>query len=413
MTKRFYYPVENTDSLACDAQILDCRPVGEAYEVLLDATAIFPEGGGQLSDQGRLYALESGKEIACISHAREDGEKVWHLSDRPVEVGMRIRVQADEALRRDHSAQHSGEHILSGLASRLFGAKNGGFHMAQDYATLDLDIFLTDEQLGQLQLAANEAVQANLPTRVRVVDGAELAGMELRKKAAGLTGAVRIVYVGGVDSCTCCGTHVAFSGEVGYIRISSAAKYKGGTRVWFSCGMRAVGEAMEEKAVLDKLARRFSTKAADVAEAVIRQGDELAACKKELRCRTEALLSFRAEALLDEAEKMGEVRLASALLEGLDMAELKILAEKLCAMPGTLALLLSRKDGSLFYQLARAQGVQTSMKELCLALNGLAGGRGGGREDMAQGSATITGSLRPEDTLEQMQAYCRRALGSC
>lgn len=412
MTKRLYYPREKADSLVCEGQVTACREAGEEYEILLDATSVFPEGGGQPSDQGWLYDLKSGRELAHISHAREEGDDVWHLSDRPLAAGTRVRVRADEVLRRDHSVRHSGEHILSGLASKLFGAKNVGFHMAADYATLDLDIFLTDEQLAQLQRAANEAVQANLPTTVQVVDGAELAAMELRKKAAGLAGPVRIVYVAGVDSCTCCGTHVSYSGEVGYIRIASAIKYKGGARIWFSCGMRAVEEALEEKAALDKLARRFSTKGSDVPEAVIRQGDELAACKKELRRRTEELLSFRAEALLAEAEDMGGVKLASALLEGLDMGELKTLAEKLCAKPGVLALLLSRKDGSLFYLLARAQGVLASMKELCLVLNGLIGGRGGGREDMAQGSAAISGALRPQDALEQMRAYCRRVLGA-
>lgn len=411
MTKRLYYPLEQqAGSLECQARALACRQVEGGYEVLLDATAIFPEGGGQLSDEGWLYDLQTGRELARVSHAREDGEDVWHLADRPVEVGARVRVKADEALRRDHSAQHSGEHILSGLANRLFGAKNIGFHMAKDYATIDLDIFLSEEQLWALERAANEAVQADLPTETQVVDGAGLDSLELRKKAAGLTGEVRIIYVGGVDSCTCCGTHVHSSGEVGYIRIGSAIKYKGGTRLWFACAMRAVDEALAEKAVLDKLARRFSTKAAEVGEAVLRQGDELAACKKELRRRTEELLAYRAAELLSAAEEIGGLRLCAALLEGLDMAELKTLAELLCKQPGVAAILLSARDGSLLYQLTRSQGVSASMKELCLALNGLTGGRGGGREDMAQGSAAITASLRPQDALEQMRAYCRRAL---
>lgn len=411
MTKRLYYPQQQQESsLVCEAAVLACHSHEDHYEILLDATTIFPEGGGQLSDEGWLYDLTSGRELARISHAREAGEEVWHLADNPIAAGTRVRVIADEALRRDHSAQHSGEHILSGLASRLFGAKNVGFHMARDYATLDLDIFLSEEQLEALERAANAAVQADMPTEHRLVDASELDGLELRKKAAGLTGEVRIVYIGGVDSCTCCGTHVQRSGEIGYIRISSTMKYKGGTRMWFACGMRAVEEALADKAGLDKLARRFSTKASDVPEAVIRQGDELVACKKELRRRTEELLIYRAAELLSTAEEVNGLRLCTALLEGMDMAELKVLAEKLCKHAGAVAILLSTREDALLYQLARGQGVSASMKELCLALNGLTGGRGGGREDMAQGSAALSGALRPEDALEQMRAYCRRAL---
>ena len=186
--------------------------------------------------------------------------------------------------------------------------------MAADYVTLDLDIFLDEEKLHALELAANQAVQRNLPTRVQVVDGADLAGMTLRKKAAGLTGPVRIVYVAGVDSCTCCGTHVAYAGETGYIHLDSAAKYKGGTRLWFSCGMRGVERAWQEKTELDKLARRFSTKSEDVVEAVARQGDELSSCKRELKQRTGELLTYRAGELLAKGEAIGGVRLAAALL---------------------------------------------------------------------------------------------------
>lgn len=412
MTKRLYYPREEQDTLSCTARVLECREDQDGYEICLDATVIFPEGGGQLSDQGQLCHIETGAVMAEVTHAREEGDLVFHRTDRPIQPGTQVLVKAREDLRRDHSAQHSGEHVLSGLAYTHFGAKNVGFHMAADYVTLDLDIFLDEEKLHALELAANQAVQRNLPTRVQVVDGADLAGMTLRKKAAGLTGPVRIVYVAGVDSCTCCGTHVAYAGEIGYIHLDSAAKYKGGTRLWFSCGMRGVERAWQEKTELDKLARRFSTKSEDVVEAVARQGDELSSCKRELKQRTGELLTYRAGELLAKGEAIGGVRLAAALLEGLDMGELKLLADKLCGEAGVVALLFSRKGDTLYYQLARSAGVEASMKELCLAVNGLAGGRGGGRPDMAQGSAALTNAVKGEDVLEQAAAYCRRWLGA-
>ena len=323
MTKRLYYPREEQDTLSCTARVLECREDQDGYEICLDATVIFPEGGGQLSDQGQLCHIETGAVMAEVTHAREEGDLVFHRTDRPIQPGTQVLVKAREDLRQDHSAQHSGEHVLSGLAYTLFGAKNVGFHMAADYVTLDLDIFLDEEKLHALELAANQAVQRNLPTRVQVVDGADLAGMTLRKKAAGLTGPVRIVYVAGVDSCTCCGTHVAYAGEIGYIHLDSAAKYKGGTRLWFSCGMRGVERAWQEKTELDKLARRFSTKSEDVVEAVARQGDELSSCKRELKQRTGELLTYRAGELLAKGEAIGGVRLAAALLEGLDMGDKK------------------------------------------------------------------------------------------
>ena len=412
MTNRLYYPRDGQDTLVCQARVLECREDNNGYEICLDATVIFPEGGGQLSDQGQLCHGETGAVLAEVSHAREEGEQIFHRTDRPIEPGTVVLVKAREDLRRDHSAQHSGEHVLSGLAYTLFEAKNVGFHMAADYVTLDLDIFLDEEKLHALEVAANQAVQRNQPTRIQVVDGGTLAGMDLRKKAAGLTGPVRIVYVAAVDSCTCCGTHVAYAGEIGYIHIDSAAKYKGGTRLWFSCGMRGVERAWRDKMELDKLARRFSVKSEDALEAVVRQGDELSACKKELKQRTGELLEYKAADLLAKGETIGSVCLVAALLEGLDMGELKLLAEKLCKETGLVAALFSRKGDTLYYQLARSTGVEASMKELCLAVNGLAGGRGGGRPDMAQGSAALTNAVKGEDVLEQAIAYCHRWLGA-
>ena len=409
MTKRLYYPDTGADELNCQARVLACQPVeGGGYDILLDQTVIYPEGGGQKSDTGCLLQLPEKTVLAQITHAREEGEEVWHRSERPILPDTQVLVKADAERRRDHSVQHSGEHILSGLACRLFEAKNVGFHMAEDYSTLDLDIFLSEEQLLALQRAANQAVQSDTPTRIQVVEAEALDEMELRKKAKGLTGTVRVLYIGGVDSCTCCGTHVSRAGEIGFIRIDASMKYKGGIRIWFSCGMRAVEAALQEKCILDKLAHRFSTKVAELPEAVYRQGDALAACKREMRRRTAALLEYQAKDLLASAEKFGGVRLAAAFLENMDMGELKLLAEKLCREEGVIALLLSRQAGSLHYQLARSANVQESMKEFCLIMNGLTGGRGGGRDDLAQGSAPAAASSRPEEILESMRAYCRQ-----
>ena len=290
MTKRAYY--EN-GALECEATVLRCRAMENGFEILTDVTSIFPESGGQLSDTGFIGD-------AHVTHAREEGSEVWHLCDKAVEAGAKVKIVADAGPRLDHTQQHSGEHILSGMASKLFGAKNVGFHMAEDYATIDLDTQLTHEQIKELQREANRAVQRNVPVTYETVQGEELENIRLRKQAKGLKGDIRIVYFDGgeVDSCTCCGTHVAFSGEVGYIKITAHIKYKGGTRIWFACGMRAVEDSLNNQDIVDSLAVRFSAKQEDVLNAVLRQGDELTAARHQLKERTEKLNEFIAAELL-------------------------------------------------------------------------------------------------------------------
>ncbi|MGN0792448.1 MAG: DHHA1 domain-containing protein [Christensenellales bacterium] len=402
MTKRAYH---DNGALSCQAMVLDCVAVEGGYEILTDVTAIFPESGGQLSDTGRIGD-------AVISHAREEGELVWHMADRPLEKGAVVTVTADAEPRIDHTCQHSGEHILSGLASKLFGAVNVGFHMAEDYATIDLDTFLTHEQIQQLQREANRAVQRNVPVTSVVVRGEELENMPLRKQAKGLTGDIRIVYFedGAVDSCTCCGTHVAYSGEVGYIKITSHIKYKGGVRIWFACGMRAVEDSLKNQDIVDSLAVRFSAKAEDVVSAVIRQGDELNAAKHQLRERTQQLQKYISAELLQSAESIGGARLVVSLQQGARMNELKTLAEKLTEQPEAVAVLFSLNGETLMYQLARGKAVKNSMRELIQAVNAAVGGKGGGRDEFAQGSAAVGGATDVEGTVEQIRSYCRAVL---
>lgn len=404
MTKRAYY--EN-GALSCEATVLSCRPAEGGFEILTDVTSIFPESGGQLSDTGFIGDSR-------ISHAREEGSEVWHLGDKPLEIGIRVSITADEEPRRDHTQQHSGEHILSGLASKLFGAKNVGFHMAEDYATIDLDTPLDAEQIKQLQREANRAVQLDLPITYKVVQGEELEHISLRKQAKGLKGDIRIVYIddGNVDSCTCCGTHAAHTGEVGYIKITAHIKYKGGTRLWFACGMRAVEDSLRDKDTVDALAVRFSAKQEDVLGAVLRQGDELTAARHQLKERTERLNGYIASELTTRAEAIGSTKLVMDIQQGSTMNELKSLGDMLINDGDVLAVLFGINADSLVYQLVRGKNVKLSMRELIKAVNAATGGKGGGRDEYAQGSAKITASMDIEGSVESVRGYCRSLLNS-
>ncbi|MEN6469889.1 MAG: alanyl-tRNA editing protein [Clostridiaceae bacterium] len=401
MTEKLYHNMPTVET--CISKVLACRKTESAYEALLDKTVIFPESGGQLSDRGFLND-------AAVLHAREENGLVWHETTAPFEVGAEVAVRLDVEARRDHSAQHTGEHILSGTANTLFGAVNVGFHMAEDYVTIDLDTYLDEAQITELERAANRAVQENLPVTVRIVDEQALEHIPLRKQAKGLTGEIRIVEVGAADSCTCCGTHTAASGEVGFIKITAAAKYKGGTRLWFACGMRAAEASRREHELLDALARRFSTRPEDVFEAVKKQGDDNAALRAELKKRTETLFSMQAETLLKNAKTAGSVKLALYTGQGFSMQELRTLSEKLTLGGNTAAALLSVNGESILYLFARGANVRFSMKQACEAANALFGGKGGGRDDGAQGSAPLMGESAFLQAATQLEDYLLRAL---
>ena len=174
---------------------------------MLDRTAFYPEGGGQPGDQGVLDRIN-------VLDTHEKGETVVHLTDAPIPAGTRVTGGVNWSLRHLHMQEHTGEHILSGLLHRFYGATNVGFHMGAACVTLDVDRPLTPEQVAVCERLANAAIWENVPVEISYPDEETLAHMEYRSKKA-LSGRVRIVTIPGYDVCACCGTHVARTGEIG------------------------------------------------------------------------------------------------------------------------------------------------------------------------------------------------------
>jgi len=387
MTEILYY--EYPLITECSAEVVSCAEKDGRFAVILSRSPVFPEGGGQLADGGRIFTdKKSAKILDCQT---ENGETVHYL-DAPFEVGERVSVRLDLEKRLDHAEQHTGEHILSGLASKLFSAKNVGFHMAEDYCTIDLDIPLEKEQLEALEIEANRAVRANLSIHTEITDGEDASNRTLRKRAEKAVGEVRIVYIdhGKVDSCTCCGTHLHTTGMVGSIRITDAQHYKGGTRLFFACGNRAARLSIEEHAAMSELARKYSTSRENLASAVYKQMDELIALKSELRQKSALLAAKTAEELMKAAETKGGARLVFGIFESLGANDLKLICEEVSKLAEAektafAALVFSASNDGTDYRMACSNGFKLSMKELCAAVNAALCGKGGGSPVFAQG----------------------------
>ena len=228
-TRKLYY--EDCHLSAFSAVVLSCEKAEKGYEVILDATAFYPEGGGQAADVGKLGTIR-------VLHTREAGDTVVHLCDGPLEVGQRVEGRIDYAHRFDLMQQHTGEHIVSGIINRRYGYHNTGFHMGSDVITIDFDGVIPAEDLPSLEAEANCAVWQNLSVHCWVPEPEELPNVFYRTKRA-LPWPVRIVRVPGFDSCACCGVHVAATGEIGIIKLFSVMGFRGGSRMEMACGRRA------------------------------------------------------------------------------------------------------------------------------------------------------------------------------
>lgn len=366
-TEKLFYKDSHMKEFS--AVVVDCRPGKEAgkYEVVLDRTAFYPEGGGQAADHGTLDG-------AKVLDVREKGGEIVHHTDAPFEVGQQVTGRIDWERRFTLMQQHTGEHIVSGLIHQLYGWDNVGFHMGADCVTIDFSGELTEEQVEHVETLANEAIWQNIPVQVEWPDADTLKAMEYRSKKE-LSGAVRIVSVPGCDCCACCGTHTYTSGEVGCIRLFGVQRFRGGTRMSFLCGKKALEDYRKKSRSVSEISALLSAKPDEVAPAVEKLKNEAA----ELHQKNNALMQQVFSSLLEPFAQGEKIFLCEPGLEPNHVRQLCIMAME----KGSVAAVFSQADGQMRY----AVGSETlDVRTFGKLLNGTFSGRGGGKPQMVQGN---------------------------
>ena len=212
-TRKLYY--EDVYQKEFTAEVLECRETDRGYEVVLDQTAFYPEGGGQPCDLGTLNGIS-------VVDVQEKGSEIVHYTEKPLETGSKVTGKIDWARRFDLMQQHSGEHIVSGLVHEAYGYDNVGFHMSSDVITVDFSGVLTETQLAEIEAETNQKIWENTPVEIFYPPKEELEKLSYRSKKE-LTGQVRLVRFPGSDLCACCGTHVTHTGEIGAVKTLPAA----------------------------------------------------------------------------------------------------------------------------------------------------------------------------------------------
>ena len=400
MTERLY--LVDSHLFSCEAEVVSCTQIADvAYAVLFNRSVFFPNKGGQPCDIG------TAGEAVISDCSEKDGELV-HTADRPLAPGEKVLLTIDKERRLDIMRQHTGEHLLSWAMWELFSSVNVGFHCALDYATLDADKPLTAENIRAMEDLANAVVMDNRPVSAKIYETeAELEGVPLRKHTEGLEAPIRVVTVENADSCTCCAPHVKFTGEIGLIKITQFASYKGGTRVTFLCGGRALSYVQREQDIIKALAGRFSTAGEKLPEVIEKQCQELDEEKKRNKQLSADLEQYLTAELKAKAEP---VRNVSLLVERVktDAKRLRPLAQS-TLQNKSITLLFAENNGSVGYVLV-CSGLKENMGEWLQAVNAALNGKGGGRGDMAQGSAP--GEALSEETLDQLRRYMRARCSS-
>ena len=385
MTEKLFY--NDVYKSEFNAMVLSCNKNGDRYDVILDKTLFYPEGGGQPSDTGALNGVK-------VLHVSEKGEEIIHELEAPLEEGVLAEGVIDWQKRYDNMQQHTGEHIFSGLVHKHFGYDNVGFHMGTDEVTVDFNGVLTQEQLDELEDEANQLIYDNVPVKVFYPSKEELEELDYRSKKE-LTGLVRIVEIPGGDICACCGTHVETTGEVGLIKLRTMINYKGGVRISMLCGRRALMDYRERLKDEIRISNLLSAKLALVPDAVEKMKNESQEKDLALGRLWQQLLEKKAESYPESTEVL------AVFEEGLSPVQLRQLATMLYEKgKGKIVGVFSGNEDEQVYQYALGSS-QADMRKLSKAMNGALNGRGGGSNLMAQGTFKAAESAIRETLMQE------------
>ena len=382
MTERLYY----TDSYLreFDADVVETLTHEGKPAVVLDRTAFYPTSGGQPFDVGTL----GGVRVVDVVDT-DDGRLLHVLESAP--TGGRVAGQVEWTRRFDHMQQHTGQHVLSAAFARVANARTESFHLSADHATIDLARELSAGEIAKAEAEANRIVWEDRPIAIRFASADEAASLGLRKESK-RDGTLRLIDVQDFDLSACGGTHVSRTGAIGIIVVAATERVRGGSRVTFLCGGRALAGYRALRDAVAGSVRALSVLPGDLPAAIERlqvEGKELRKQIKDLQGKQAA---HEADALATDAESIGGARLVVAALPGWDAAGLKTIASRIAERADHVAILLGEPAPAAVV-VARGGGVPLDAGAVLRQLVERHGGKGGGRPELAQGGG-ITSCAR-------------------
>lgn len=372
MTEKLY----NSDSYIkeFDATVLSCTENAGKYEVILDKTAFFPEGGGQSYDEGTINGTE-------VLNVKNRGDYVIHVLPSPIKEGTCVHGIIDWQKRFSRMQNHSGEHVISGIVHKLYGYDNVGFHLGDDCVTLDFNGSLDEKQLEALELSANEAVFSDVKISVLYPDDGELEKIKYRSKLS-LTHGVRLVKIEGYDLCACCAPHVSSTGQIGIIKFTDTMKYKGGVRITIACGYRALYDYRDKLRDCANISNQLSVPRDKTPDGV----SELKAEYNKEKEKTEGAVRKYLDLIISGIQPTG--RSVCIVENGLSQLQIRYAANEAVTKTDKLCGVFSGNDENGYIYVISSKNIR--LKALAQSFASSLGGKCGGSDLMLFGASNKT-----------------------
>lgn len=294
MTERLYYTDPYIEEWNASIKAV-IEEEGKFY-VILDKTAFFPGGGGQPEDIGFIDGLE-------VKSVFEREKEIIHVLEEKPDLAE-VKCKLNFSKRFYYMQQHAGEHLLSAILYDIYGTQNDGFHMGDEYITIDNSIKnFTDDMINEVEKMGNYYIYKDMPIIDYFVDYEKVSDLNLRKPCT-VEEDIRIVEIQGIDRIACCGTHVRSTGQIGLIKIIKTEKYKGMTRIYFKCGQKAFEDYRQKHKIVATLNKNYSSTDKEILDKVTNESLQVKLLSKQVKELKEKLMEFRAQGIIKEVNNL-------------------------------------------------------------------------------------------------------------
>lgn len=370
-TERLYY----SDSYIKEfnALVISCEKIEKGFKVVLDKTAFFPEGGGQRADTGFIGD-------AMVTDVQEADDVIYHFVDKELDVSNEYTCKLDWEQRFLRMQSHSGEHIVSGVVHSLYGYDNVGFHMEEDYVTVDFSGELTREQLDEVEEKTNRYIYDNIEIECFFPSEYEIENLDYRSKLD-LKEGVRLVKIGEADLCACCAPHVKRTGEIGVVKILDFMRHRGGVRIVMKSGLKALFDYREKYTSVYDVSVMLSSKQHEIASFVDKK-------LKENENLQRSFTNFKMQIAENDKENLTYIGDTAFFITSFYDSDMMRELANYGMTQKELSVILSGNEESGFSYVAGS--LNFDLMKFAKHFNSALNGRGGGRGTMIQGKVTAT-----------------------
>lgn len=392
-----------------DGKIIDAVSQGNHVEVITKETPFYGESGGQVGDIGSLVG--KGFELTVVDTKKPLPDIIVHhctVKEGKVKTGDNVELVPDLNVRKATSRHHTATHLLHASLRHILGEhiRQAGSLVGPTRLRFDFNHFasIPEKELNDIEYLINEKIMENLNVTIDTLpykDAVNRGALAFFDEKYGDT--VRMVAVEGFSKELCGGIHVKKTGDIGLFKIISDSSVAAGIRrIEAVAGAVALKTIAEEENNLKEAASLLKVSLKELPDKISKLIQQQRAFEKEIESLKAKLQSSEALDVLKNIKTIGGVNVLSSQVEAANPDELRQMADVLRAKINSGVVVLgSKSDGKAFILAAITQDLSNKFNanNIIKELAPMIGGKGGGKNDMAQAGGNNPAGLK--DAMEK------------